>query len=209
MNLQKWGCIMKKAVLGTAAAACLAAASAWAQLSPDAGWRLGLNPHDNSPAAHLSGTGLVSGLSAWGPFLRLQTSYELVLGTRNVLGLGMTAGPQARRATWPFQGGSEPGLRPGEAGYSLYAEPGHVLGQDTLLYGRLAYLGPGAEGLAGEPYGDSFAGLGYGAGVRTLLGERLYLQVELMQSGAAWRASSSGVLRPATTSGSIGLGWRF
>ncbi len=200
------------AVLHAAAAASLAAASvsAWAQLSPEAGWRLGLNLHDGSPVASVSGTGLglVSGLSASGPFLRLQTSYELVLGSRNVLGLGMTPGSWERRVSGQFPGGSALGLRPGE-GYSLYAEPGRLLGQDTLLYGRLAYLGPGGEGPAGEPNGDSLAGLGYGAGVRTLLGERLYLQVELMQSGAAWRASSSGVLRPATTSGSIGLGWRF
>jgi len=106
-------------------------------------------------------------------------------------------------------GGNELSFRTRDM-YSLYAEPGYAVGGSTLLYGKLSYLGGrGEESYAGEVFGKTYAGLGLGAGMRTMLGERLYLQLELLYGDYEWKTARTGAFRPSSTTGSIGLGWRF
>jgi hypothetical protein len=200
---------MKKALLLASAVACLTALPANAQLSPFSGWRLGLNMNRATTATQFGGAGITSTMGDTDVKASLQAGYGLALGERYLLGLGLTLGLGDMKAGSMALGGSELSFRTRNM-YSLYAEPGYSLGASTLLYGKLAYLGgQGEESYGGELFGKTYAGLGLGAGVRTLLRERLYLQVELLYGDYEWKTARTGAFRPTSTTGTIGLGWRF
>lgn len=199
---------MKKGLV-TAALICLTAVPAGAQLSPLSGWSLGLNGNRVTTAANFGGAGITSSVGDSDFNSPLQAAYGVALGPRYQLGLGMTMGAGDLRAGAMSPSGSELRFRLRNM-YSLYAEPGYTVGDSTLLYGRVSYLGGrGEESYGGEALGPTYAGLGLGAGMRTMLGERLYLQLELLYGDYEWRAARTGALRPASAAGSIGLGWRF
>jgi opacity protein-like surface antigen len=199
---------MKKAVL-TAALACLAVMPAGAQLRPFSGWSLGLNLNRATTATQFGGAGITSTMGDADYNTSLQAAYGVPLGQRYLLGLGMTMGMGDMKAGTLSLAGNDLTFKLRNM-YSLYAEPGYTLGDSTLLYGKVAYLGGrGEESYGGEIFGKTYAGLGLGAGVRTLLGERLYLQVELLYGDYEWKSARTGAFRPASTTGSIGLGWRF
>jgi hypothetical protein len=192
-----------------AAAISLAVSPVSAQLSPFSGWSLGLNLNRATTATQFGGAGITSTMGETDYNSSLQASYGLQLGQQYTLGLGLTLGLSDLRAGSMNLGGSELSFRTRNM-YSLYAEPGYSLGETTLLYGKVSYLGgQGEESYGGQVFGKTYAGLGLGAGVRTLLSERLYLQVELSYGDYEWKTSRTGAFRPNSTTGSIGLGWRF
>jgi opacity protein-like surface antigen len=189
--------------------ACLAAAPAGAQLKPFDGWSLGLNVNRATTATQFGGAGITSTMGDTDANSSLEASYGFAIGERYKLGLGMTLGMGDLRAGTLSLGGSDLSFRLRNM-YSLYAEPGYALGEGTLLYGKLSYLGGrGEESYGGEIFGKTYAGLGLGAGMRTMLGERLYLQVELLYGDYEWKTARTGAFRPTSTTGSLGLGWRF
>jgi len=199
---------MNKVVI-TAAIACLATLPVAAQLRPFAGWSLGLNLNRVSTTTEFGGAGITSTMGDTDFNSSLQAAYALPLGRRYQLGLGMSVGMGDLKAGSINLNGSELSFRTRNM-YSLYAEPGYALGDATLLYGKVSYLGGrGEESYGGEIFGKTYAGLGLGAGVRTLLSERLYLQVELLYGDYEWKTARTGAFRPTSTTGSVGLGWRF
>lgn len=199
---------MKKAAL-TAALACLVVMPAGAQLNPFSGWSLGLNLNRATTATQFGGAGLTTSMGDSDYNSSLQAAYGFALGPRYQLGVGMTLGMGDLKAGTQSLGGSDLSFKLRNM-YSLYAEPGFTVGDNTLLYGKLSYLGGrGEESYGGEIFGKTYAGLGLGAGVRTLLGDRLYLQVELLYGDYEWKTARTGAFRPMSTTGSIGLGWRF
>jgi hypothetical protein len=199
---------MKKGLI-TAALICLTAVPAWAQLSPFSGWSLGLNVNRATTATNFGGAGITSTMGDSDYNGSLQAAYGLSWGSRYQLGLGMTMGVGDLKAGTLSLGGSDLSFRLRNM-YALYAEPGYTVGDATLLYGKLSYLGGrGEESYGGEVFGKTYAGVGLGAGVRTMLGERLYLQLELLYGDYEWKTARTGAFRPSTTTGSVGLGWRF
>lgn len=199
---------MKKALL-TAVLAALATLPVAAQLRPFTGWSLGLNLNRVSTTTEFGGAGITSTMGETDFNSSVQAAYALPLGQHYRLGLGMTVGMGDLKAGSIPLNGSELSFRTRNM-YSLYAEPGYALGEATLLYGKVSYLGGrGEESYGGEVFGKTYAGLGLGAGVRTLLSERLYLQVELLYGDYEWKTARTGAFRPTSTSGSVGLGWRF
>ena len=200
---------MNRLVLAVVLLYGLALAPAGAQLNPFSGWSLGLNVNRATTATQFGGGGVTSSMGDSDINSSLQAAYGLALGSRYQLGLGMTVGMGDMRAGTMNLGGSELSFRLRNM-YSLYAEPGYTVGDSTLLYGKLSYLGGrGEESYGGEIFGKTYAGLGLGAGVRTMLGDRLYLQVELLYGDYEWKTARTGAFRPTSTTGSIGLGWRF
>jgi len=179
----------------------------WAQLRPSALGAAGLRwPAAVALQPGLWGGWMASdwaGLNTPASHAQMMQVYSLPWGARYQLGLGMT-GPNAATA---MQGPL--GLKP-PSPYAVYAEPGYVLGTSTLLYGRFFYAaGRGDEVHLADAFAPFPPGVGLGAGVRTMLGDRLFVQFELLyrdDDGLGWR---SGWLRPPSASGSVGLGWRF
>lgn len=199
---------MKKAVL-TAALACLVVMPAGAQLRPFSGWSLGLNLNRATTATQFGGAGITSSMGESDYNAAVQAAYSLPLSQRYRLGLGMTVGGGDLQAGSMNLNGSELSFRIRNM-YSLYAEPGYSVGDSTLLYGKVSYLGGrGEESYGGEIFGKTYAGLGLGAGVRTMLGDSLFLQVELLYGDYEWKTARTGAFRPTSTTGSVGLGWRF
>jgi hypothetical protein len=57
--------------------------------------------------------------------------------------------------------------------------------------------------------GDDFLGLGYGIGVRGLMTKYLYLQAEVLQNNYNERSSSGLAIKPSSTMGTSGIGYKF
>lgn len=201
---------MKKGLVTISTALiCLSAVPASAQLSPFSGWSLGLNLNRATTATQFGGAGISSTMGDSDYNGSLQAAYGLPLGSRYQLGLGLTLGAGDLKAGTLSVNGSELSFRLRNM-YSLYAEPGYSVGESTLLYGKVSYLGGrGEESYGGEIFGKTYAGLGLGAGMRTMLSERLYLQLELLYGDYEWKTARTGAFRPTSTTGSVGLGWRF
>jgi len=209
MTFPTWERGMKRSVVSAALVLGLAVPPAGAQLSPFSGWSLGLNLNRATTATEFGGAGVISTMGDTDFNGSLQAGYGFPLGSRYQLGVGVTLGMGDLKAGTLSLGGSDLSFRLRDT-YSLYAEPGYTLGHSTLLYGKLSYLGGrGEESYGGETFGKTYAGLGMGAGVRTMLGERLYLQLELLYGDYEWKSARTGAFRPTSTTGSIGLGWRF
>lgn len=177
-------------------------APAWAQLRlPDAATQDLTWPAWG--ALHALGAG-PGGVADWGHPTERLAGYGLSWGARYQLDLGLS---QPRLPA----GLSSPalGLKPRTA-YALYAEPGYTLSESMLLYGRLSYnVWRSDDPLAQDLFGRPAAGLGLGAGLRTKLGEQLFLQLELQLGDFDTQGLRGGLLRPASAGGSVGLGWRF
>lgn len=198
----------QRAIIAIMACATLVA-PAHAQFKPMTGWSLGLNLQRSTAATYFGGLGTTATLGDTDLGSSAQASYGFAMNDRYRLGLGLSLGLSDMRAGTAMLAGNELSFRLRNM-YSLYAEPGYALGQSTLLYGKVSYLGGrGEESYGGELFGKTYAGLGLGAGVRTMLGESLYLQVELLYGDYEWKTSRTGAFRPTSTSGSVGLGWRF
>jgi len=200
---------MHRTLAATAVAALLITLPAFAQVHPHIGWSLGLNAHLATTATHFGGAGISATMGATSHNASLQAAYGLPLGDKGMLGLGMTVG------VGDLEGGS---MRLAGTGlsfktrdmYSVYIEPGHVLAASTLLYAKLAYLGArGEESYGGATFSKTFAGVGYGVGSRTMLSRHLYLQFEFLQSDYEWKTARTGAFRPVSTTGTIGLGYKF
>jgi hypothetical protein len=182
---------------------------AQAQPVPWTGWSLGLNLNRATTATEFGGAGTTSSMGAADVHATVQAAYALPLAGRARLGLGLALGLGDQQAGRQTLAGSELSFRLRER-YALYAEPGHALGDATLLYGKLAYLGArGEESYQGETFSKTYAGIAYGVGLRTRLGAHLYLQLELLQADYEWKTARTGAFRPVSTTGSIGLGWHF
>lgn len=95
--------------------------------------------------------------------------------------------------------------------YSLYVEPGFLLSDKTLAYGKLSYEGAKGE-LTFSESGDSksIKGTGFGIGVRTMLDKTTFIQVEFKQVGYSSVAIGGGAsFKPKATMGTIGFGMKF
>ena len=95
--------------------------------------------------------------------------------------------------------------------FSLYLEPGLLVSDITLAYGKVAYTTMKGElRIVGEGTGtDTFSGIGYGAGIRTMLNKTSYLQAEVMQTRFGKEGARTVNAQPSVTMGSIGYGFKF
>ena len=102
--------------------------------------------------------------------------------------------------------------------YTLYIEPGFVLSDSTLAYGKLAYHNLTHEVKATSSSTSlnesiKFSNIGFGAGVRTMLSKNTFLQAEMglvnftEKSYALGRATYKE--QPKLTYGSLGVGYKF
>jgi outer membrane immunogenic protein len=196
---------MKKILIASAIVATLAAPQAFAQASNFSGFSLGLNANFVTSSTERTAGGATAKLGEGTQTASLQGAYGFDLGGSGALGLGLTYN------LGDLKGGTTGTSEfKGKDMYSVYIEPGYVLGSSTLLYGKLAYLGMKGEATtAGTTASENFDGVGYGAGARALLSRNLYLQIEFMQSDYNKKAISGTDYKPSGTTGAIGLGYRF
>jgi len=95
---------------------------------------------------------------------------------------------------------------------SLYVEPGFLISDKTMFYGKLSYESTKVVRTAdGESVSKSITGMGYGAGIRTMINKNTFLQVEVKQInyGAAKFAGDDADFKSTATVGTVGIGFKF
>lgn len=201
---------MKKPLLATALAAFWGPSMVWAQAQDFSGWHLGINANAGTAWTEFIGGGTDAKISDTAQYLSLQAAYGTALGNHGVLGFGLTYSLGEQKAGSLVAGGRNVDFRLKDQ-YSLYIEPGYVISPSWLAYAKLGYYGAraGEESVDGVTASKTFGGLGYGLGLRTMLDRNLYLQFEYTQTDYNRKTPDFGTYRPMTTTGSIGLGFKF
>ncbi|MCE2783101.1 outer membrane protein [Limnohabitans sp.] len=95
---------------------------------------------------------------------------------------------------------------------SLYVEPGFLLSNSTLAYGKISYNKAKAVSTftGGPDESQSMKGTGFGFGVRTMLDKRTFFQVEVNQVGyKQFTYADGGSFKPKATVGTMGFGVKF
>lgn len=137
-----------------------------------------------------------------------QVAYGFVTSPNTVVSIGGTyALNKSKAGTIPVYGDLNLSIK---GAYSLYVEPGFLLTDKTLAYGKLAYeAGKGTLSAGEESRSKNLSGTGYGAGIRTMLDAKSFLQIEFMQVDYKNVNGEMGSLKPKATIGTIGYGMKF
>lgn len=201
---------MKKTLVSTAVVAGLVAPQVWAQTSNLSGWSLGLNVNSASTWTEFIGGGTSAKISDTSQNASLQAAYGAALGIHGVLGFGVTYSLGDLKAGSINAGGRNVDFKLKNL-YSLYIEPGYAMSDSWLAYAKLGYFGVrnGEESVDGVIASKTFGGLGYGLGIRTMLDKNLYLQIEFIQADYNRKTADFGTYRSMTSTGSVGLGFKF
>jgi opacity protein-like surface antigen len=140
----------------------------------------------------------------------VQAAYGLKLTPSTTLSIGASYG----------LGDSKSGEESGALGYkskitaqySIYAEPGYLITDSTILYGKFSYEKAKTEASArGNNIEINLNGTGIGFGSRTMINQSSYIQVEVRHiSFDNVRVASFGNdYKNKLTIGTIGVGMKF
>lgn len=204
---------MKK--LLTAVAAAVACAAAGAQTSNFEGFSaaLNLNTVSTNSKISLNGVPVFDGVGQQSWNGSLQAAYGFGAGPSTVVSVG---GTYALGDSKGGKFGTDEYIAQIRAKnvYSVYVEPGFLLNDRTLAYGKLSYEGAkGTGALPGEgERSRSMRGSGFGAGFRTMLNQTSFVQVEFKQvsyNSIGLLVSEGASIKPKATLGTIGFGMKF
>jgi opacity protein-like surface antigen len=199
---------MKKIVI--AAAITVLASSAMAQASNFTGWSAAGNLNMVSASTELSGGGASVNFGETSQNFSVGVAHGIQLDAKTILTVGGTYGIGSIKAG---SGGfdNDDFTIKGKNMYSLYVEPGVLMSNTTLAYGKVAYSSMKGElSVAGVGSGtETFTGFGYGAGIRTMLDKTTFIQVEVVQTKYGSKSDEGVSFQPAATVGSIGFGMKF
>ena len=142
----------------------------------------------------------------------LQAGYTWALSDKSTLGIGASYVFGNLKAGAKVVGEDE---YKGKGHYAVYIEPGYVVGDSTLLYGKLGYAAMNGydidDGDASEKV--KVHGAIYGVGVRKTLSDNLFLQLEFTHSNFGSKTESpdptDDILKFKVNQAAIGLGLRF
>jgi hypothetical protein len=144
----------------------------------------------------------------------VQAAYGLAMSDSSVIGFGLTyALGKSKSGSLQEDDGSTSTLAVKNQ-YSLYLEPGALLSENTLLYGKIS-LEKGkfavTSTLAKNSNSKSISGTGYGVGMRHMLDKSKFIQVEFMKdSYKSFRFTGDTTdIKASTTLGTIGMGMKF
>ncbi len=92
--------------------------------------------------------------------------------------------------------------------WTAFFEPGVVVGENTLLYGKAGYAGmKGSLDEFNTAYG--FKGYVYGLGIRTMVVDSLYVEVEALQYKFDSKEIEGMTFETKATSANVGVGYIF
>lgn len=145
----------------------------------------------------------------------LQAAYGFAVTPNTVISLGATYGltsPTVLDVSAGILGGNGVTAKLKDS-YSLYVEPGYLISNSTLAYGKISYESAKLSGsnFTGEEK-QSIHGTGLGFGIRTMIDKNLSLQVEVKRVGyntVQFIAEPGVDFKTTTTVGTIGLGYKF
>lgn len=201
---------MKTIFIAATVATVLCAPLAQAQNRGFEGFSLGLNVNSATVSNEFTAGGTQVKFGETSPNSSFQAAFGLpAIGIFN-LGFGLTYALSELKAGTSTVGGINYELKEKDA-YSIYIEPGFSIADSTIVYGKLAHLGMRGETRlpAGSILGEDYFGLGYGIGVRALAGKNWFLQGEVLQNNYNERSSNGLTIKPSSTVGTIGVGYKF
>ncbi len=199
---------MKK--LAIAAAMTVIASSAMAQASNFTGWSAAGNVNFVNASTELSGGGATVSFGEASQNFSVGVSHGTQLDNNTILTVGGTYGIGNIKAGKGGFDNDEFTIK-GKKMFSLYVEPGFMMSNTTLAYGKVAYSSlTGELSVDGGGTGtEKFTGFGYGAGIRTMLDKTSFVQVEFVQTKYGSQTDDGLTGKPSTTVGTIGYGIKF
>lgn len=201
---------MKKLLIATTVAASFFAPQAFAQAKSFEGFSVGVNLNAATGSSEIAVGSDFNKNGDSSTNVGVQAAYGLALGESFVLGLGATYdfGDLKGGSISTTSGGYE--LK-GKDRYSVYIEPGFAISSSTMAYAKLGYQGVKGEiNLStGQTLSDDYSGVGYGAGIRSMLNRNMYLQAEFVQIYFDEKTQGGIRSKPSATVGTLGVGYKF
>lgn len=144
-----------------------------------------------------------------------QGAYGIEMSNSSVLGMGLTyaAGKSKSGSLVGDDGNTYTGSLKNQ--YSLYLEPGTLLSENTLFYGKISYEKAKLALLDSSDGSDvaskSVKGTGYGVGLRHMLDKTKFVQLEFkkVSYNSTLAADETTTLKSSATLGTIGIGMKF
>lgn len=202
---------MKKII--TAAAFAVIATSASAQVSNFAGFSAGVNLNSVSPNTKITvDTVSVDGVGQQSWNGAVQGAYGFVTSPSTVISIGATYGLGKSKGGSIAIAGVGGGAFEAKNQLSVYVEPGFLINDKTLVYGKLSYEKAKVEANGeGGQASKSINGTGFGFGARTMIDKTTYLQVEFKQIGygSARLDGDTADFKTKATVGTVGIGMNF
>lgn len=203
---------MRKALIAAAVATLVVVPQAFAQVTNFEGFSISANANIISGTTEISiNSENLNGIGQQSTVASLQAAYGFKAADSVVLSLGGTYNLS------DVDGGSVNATSASAAfklqnGASLYFEPGYVVSDKTLTYLKVSYNVGTAKGESGtQSLSKDITGIGFGFGVRTVLGKNLFLQVEgnRIQYDSAQFPGDTTNFKSSATVGSLGIGYKF
>ena len=204
---------MKKLFIAATIGATLLGTQAFAQTNNFRGFSAGLNLNVAGNVTELKDVATKVKIGDTTQNAAVQAAYAFAPSEQFVIGVGATYSLSDLNAGSGTLGADSYEIK-GKDFYTVYVEPGFVAGNNTLAYLKIAYAGTRADtkatvgGLTSSA-SDNFTGAGIGAGIRTMLDKNVYLQAEFMQLNFNELSRSGVTLKPTSTLGTIGIGYKF
>ena len=145
----------------------------------------------------------------------VQAAYGLELSSSSVIGFGLNYSLGKSKSGTAYDNKVASDTVNIKNQYSFYLEPGSLLSDNTLLYGKIS-LEKGKLAVtsrtASDGFSKSISGTGYGAGLRHMLDKSKFVQVEFMK--VAYKTTTpprdlTTKIKSSTTFGTIGIGMKF
>jgi outer membrane immunogenic protein len=206
---------MKK-IIALAAIAAACSTSAFAQVSNFTGASAGVNLDHTSVTTHFSeffDTNF-NGVGQQTVGVSINGAYGIALSNDTVLTLGANYSlVDAKAGNLSANDGSGTITAKAKNQMSLYVEPGYLVSEKTLAYGKVSYESAKVTlDITDEDGGSKkINGVGYGFGIRTMLDKNLSLQAEVksIKYGSASFEGDTSTFKTTATVGTIGLGYKF
>ena len=145
----------------------------------------------------------------------VQAAYGLELSSSSAIGFGLNYSLGNSKSGTAYDNKVASDTANIKNQYSFYLEPGSLLGDNTLLYGKIS-VEKGKFAVTSTPASQSFSksisGTGYGAGLRHMLDKSKFVQVEFMKVGYKTFTPPKDLttkIESSTTLGTIGIGMKF
>jgi hypothetical protein len=137
----------------------------------------------------------------------LTMGYSQKISKKTVIGLGATYS-NSKMNSGTVSSGSVSLTIKGKNMWTAFVEPGILLSDNSLLYVKGGFAGMKA-GIAELTTDYSFDGYVYGLGIRSMVDENLYVEVEALQYKFNSKTISSATVDVKSTQANVGVGYKF
>lgn len=137
----------------------------------------------------------------------LTVAFSQRISRKTTIGLGATFS-NSKMNSGTISVGSDSYTIKGKNMWAAFVEPGILLGENSLLYVKGGYAGMKA-GIVELATDYTFDGYVYGLGIRSMVDENLYVEVEALQFRFNSKTISTDNIDIKATQANVGVGYKF